>query len=159
MKGSSYVDRLKECVAGKAIPDDMLRLLVERFGRDERVLAVYLLGSAARRTMRHDIDIGVLTAPGEIFSALSLKEEYAADPSPKSCTHVYAIDAEHRTLLPPGGHRRGDTHRGAGSPRHTRNSAIHEYREPDMSGLRVIAAGRWTFFVDFCREIGLTIRP
>jgi len=70
MKGSSYVDRLKEYVAGKAIQDEMLRLLVERFGRDERVLAVYLLGSAARRTMRHDIDIGVLTAPGEIFSAL-----------------------------------------------------------------------------------------
>jgi len=40
-----------------------------------------------------------------------------------------------------------------------RNVAIHEYRELDMSVLRAIAADRWTSLVDFCREIGLTIRP
>ena len=76
MKDSFHTGRLEECVAGKAISDNTARLLAERFGRDERVLSVYLLGSAARGTMRpdSDIDIGVLPAPGEVLSALELAE-------------------------------------------------------------------------------------
>ena len=51
-------------------------MMADRFSFDGRVLAVYLLGSAARGTMRpdSDIDIGVLPAPGEVLSALELAE-------------------------------------------------------------------------------------
>lgn len=61
---------------GGSIPEETVRLIAERWECDERVLAVYLLGSAARGTMRpdSDIDIGVLPAPGEFFSALELAE-------------------------------------------------------------------------------------
>lgn len=61
---------------GRSLPEETVRLIAERCECDERVLAVYLLGSAARGTMRpdSDIDIGVLPARGEVLSALELAE-------------------------------------------------------------------------------------
>lgn len=117
-----------------------------------------------------------------------MKEEYAADPDLKSFTHIdamtlnieracqAAIDAAMHIaardhlgmprnsadvfrLLHRAGRLSETTARAMVAMTGFRNVAIHEYRELDMSVLRAIAADRWTSLVDFCREIGLTIRP
>jgi uncharacterized protein YutE (UPF0331/DUF86 family) len=117
-----------------------------------------------------------------------MKEVYAADPGLKSFTHIdamtlnieracqAAIDAAmHLTArehlgLPRNSadafrllHRAGflseDTARAMVAMTGFRNIAIHEYRELDISVLHAVAAERWTSIVDFCRELGLTIRP
>lgn len=53
-----------------------LEKLTERMARDERILAVYLLGSAASGKMRpdSDIDLAVLVAPGRSLSSIELFE-------------------------------------------------------------------------------------
>jgi len=49
-------------------------MATERFGKDPRILAAYLLGSAANGTLRpdSDLDFGLLLQPGEVFSAQEL---------------------------------------------------------------------------------------
>lgn len=75
----------------RSLPEETVRFIAERCEYDERVLALYLLGSAARGTMRpdSDIDIGVLPAPGETLSSFELAE-FAAGLSFET---GYVIDA------------------------------------------------------------------
>lgn len=40
-----------------------------------------------------------------------------------------------------------------------RNVAVHQYQELDRSVLRWIAESGWRDLVEFCRQLGVTIRP
>ncbi len=117
-----------------------------------------------------------------------LREEYAANPALDNYTHIDAMtlnieracqaaidlamhgvardhlgvpqsSADSFRLLADAGRISVATAQAMTAMTTFRNIAVHEYRELDLSVLRLIAETRWTSLVDFCRELGLIIRP
>lgn len=117
-----------------------------------------------------------------------VREEYSANPALDNFTHIDAMtlnieracqaaidlamhlaardhlgvpqsSADSFRLLADAGRISAETARAMAAMTTFRNIAVHEYRELDLSVLRLIAETRWTSLVDFCRELGLSIRP
>ena len=117
-----------------------------------------------------------------------VQEEYAADPSLASYTHVDAMtlnieracqaaidlamhlvardrlgmpqtSADAFRLLRDAGVMSSATAKAMAAMTGFRNVAIHEYQELDLSVLHHIAQSGWRSLVTYCEELGLIIKP
>ena len=117
-----------------------------------------------------------------------VKQEYLANPALDDFTHIDAMtlnieracqaaidlamhivarerlglpqsSAESFRLLHEAGHITKETLRNMTAMTGFRNIAIHEYQQLDMSVLRAIAETRWQSLVEYCKALGITIKP
>jgi uncharacterized protein YutE (UPF0331/DUF86 family) len=101
------------------------------------------------------------------IDAMTLNIERACQAAIDLAMHIVARDrlglpqssAESFRLLHEAGHITEETLRNMTAMTGFRNIAIHEYQKMDMSILRAIAETRWQSLVEYCKALGMTIKP
>jgi uncharacterized protein YutE (UPF0331/DUF86 family) len=101
------------------------------------------------------------------IDAMTLNIERACQAAIDLAMHIVARDrlglpqssAESFRLLHEAGHITKETLRNMTAMTGFRNIAIHEYQQLDMSILRAIAETRWQSLVEYCKALGMTIKP
>jgi uncharacterized protein YutE (UPF0331/DUF86 family) len=101
------------------------------------------------------------------IDAMTLNIERACQAAIDLAMHIVARDrlglpqssAESFRLLHEAGHITKETLRNMTAMIGFRNIAIHEYQQLDMSILRAIAETRWQSLVEYCKALGITIKP